>query len=55
MADFNKILTPGDYENGIINVVVEIHRCLSFMLRSKVVEELLIVEPGEFRKSQVGS
>lgn len=24
MADFNKILTPGDYENGIINVVVEI-------------------------------
>lgn len=24
MADFNKILTPGDVENGIINVVVEI-------------------------------
>ena len=24
MADFNKILTPGDYQNGIINVVVEI-------------------------------
>ncbi len=24
MADFNKILTPGDYENGIVNVVVEI-------------------------------
>lgn len=24
MADFNKILTPGDYENGEINVVVEI-------------------------------
>lgn len=24
MADFNKILTPGDYENGTINVVVEI-------------------------------
>ncbi len=24
MADFNKILTPGDYKNGIINVVVEI-------------------------------
>ena len=24
MADFNKILTPGDYENGIVNVVNEI-------------------------------
>lgn len=24
MADFNKILTPGDFENGEINVVVEI-------------------------------
>lgn len=24
MADFNKILTPGDWENGEINVVVEI-------------------------------
>lgn len=24
MADFNKILTPGDYDNGQINVVVEI-------------------------------
>ncbi len=24
MADFNKILTPGDYENGVVNVVIEI-------------------------------
>ena len=24
MADFNKILSPGDYENGEINVVIEI-------------------------------
>ena len=24
MADFNKLLTPGDYENGEINVVIEI-------------------------------
>jgi inorganic pyrophosphatase len=24
MADFNKILTPGDYQNGEINVVIEI-------------------------------
>ena len=24
MADFNKILTPGDYKNGLINVVIEI-------------------------------
>ena len=24
MADFNKVLTPGDYENGEVNVVIEI-------------------------------
>lgn len=24
MADFNQVLTPGDYENGIVNTVVEI-------------------------------
>lgn len=24
MADFNKILTPGDYKDGLVNVVVEI-------------------------------
>lgn len=24
MADFNKVLTPGDYENGLVNTVVEI-------------------------------
>ena len=24
MADFNKVLTPGDVENGVINVVIEI-------------------------------
>lgn len=24
MADFNKVLTPGDYQNGEVNVVVEI-------------------------------
>lgn len=24
MADFNKVLTPGDYQNGVINTVVEI-------------------------------
>ena len=24
MADFNQVLTPGDYENGEITVVVEI-------------------------------
>ena len=24
MADFNKVLTPGDVENGLVNVVVEI-------------------------------
>ena len=24
MADFNKVLTPGDYESGELNVVIEI-------------------------------
>ena len=24
MADFNKVLTPGDYQNGFVNTVVEI-------------------------------
>lgn len=24
MADFNKVLTPGDYEKGELNVVIEI-------------------------------
>ena len=24
MADFNKVLTPGDYQNGVVNTVVEI-------------------------------
>lgn len=24
MADFNKVLTPGDYRNGVVNTVVEI-------------------------------
>ena len=24
MADFNQVLTPGDYQNGIVNTVVEI-------------------------------
>ncbi len=26
MPDFNKILTPGDYENGVVNTVVEISK-----------------------------
>jgi inorganic pyrophosphatase len=24
MADFNQVLSPGDYENGLVNTVVEI-------------------------------
>ncbi len=24
MADFNKVLEPGDYQNGVVNTVVEI-------------------------------
>ena len=32
MADFNKILTPGDYKNGEINVVIEILKTISLFL-----------------------
>lgn len=53
MADFNKILTPGDYENGEINVVVEIPTGSNHKIewdREKACFMLDRVEPIAFAK-----
>ena len=53
MADFNKILTPGDVENGVVNVVVEIPQGSSHKIewnRELAVMQLDRVEPQIFAK-----
>jgi inorganic pyrophosphatase len=53
VADFNKILTPGDIENGIINVVVEIPEGSNNKIewnREKAIFQLDRVEPAIFAK-----
>lgn len=53
MADFNKILTPGDIDGGVINVVVEIPTGSSHKIewnRSLAVFQLDRVEPAIFAK-----
>ena len=53
MADFNQILTPGDIDDGIINVVVEIPACSSHKIewnRDLAVMQLDRVEPAIFAK-----
>ena len=53
MADFNQILTPGDVENGIVNVVVEIPQGSSHKIewnRELAVMQLDRVEPVIFAK-----
>lgn len=53
MADFNKILTPGDVDNGIINAVVEIPAGSSHKIewnRELAVFQLDRVEPTIFAK-----
>ncbi len=53
MADFNKILTPGDYQNGIVNVVIEIPTGSSHKIewnRELAVFQLDRVEPAIFAK-----
>lgn len=53
MADFNKILTPGDVDGGIINVVVEIPTGSSHKVewnRDLAVFQLDRVEPAIFAK-----
>ncbi len=53
MADFNKILTPGDIDGGVINVVVEIPTGSSHKIewnRELAVMQLDRVEPAIFAK-----
>ncbi|RYF28841.1 MAG: inorganic diphosphatase [Chloroflexi bacterium] len=53
MADFNQILTPGDVENGIINVVIEIPAGSSHKIewnRDLAVMQLDRVDPAIFAK-----
>lgn len=53
MADFNKVLTPGDVDGGIINVVVEIPAGSSHKIewnRDLAVMQLDRVEPAIFAK-----
>lgn len=53
MADFNQILTPGDVENGIVNVVVEIPQGSNHKIewnRQLAVMQLDRVEPAIFTK-----
>jgi inorganic pyrophosphatase len=53
MADFNEILDPGDYENGLINVVIEIGAGSNNKIewnRKLATFELDRVEPDAFPK-----
>ena len=53
MADFNKILTPGDIDNGLVNVVIEIPTGSSNKIewnRDLAVFQLDRVEPTLFAK-----
>lgn len=53
MADFNKILDAGDYESGVVNVVVEIPAGSSHKIewnRELAVFQLDRVEPAVFAK-----
>lgn len=53
MADFNKVLTPGDVDNGMVNVVVEIPTGSSHKIewnRELALMQLDRVEPAIFAK-----
>lgn len=53
MTDFNKVLTPGDVENGVINTVVEIPKWSTLKIewnREVAAFELDRVEPSIFAK-----
>lgn len=53
MADFNKVLTPGDYENGLVNTVVEISEGSYLKIewdRERAAFMLDRVEPSIFAK-----
>lgn len=53
MADFNKVLTPGNVDNGVVNVVIEIPQGSSHKIewnRQLAVMQLDRVEPAIFAK-----
>jgi inorganic pyrophosphatase len=53
MADFNQVLTPGDYENGVVNTVVEISEGSRLKIewdRKRAAFTLDRVEPQIFAK-----
>lgn len=53
MADFNKVLEPGDYQNGLVNTVVEIPEGSILKIewdRKRAAFMLDRVEPGIFAK-----
>lgn len=53
MADFNQVLTPGDYQNGVVNTVVEIPEGSNLKIewdRERAVFVLDRVEPKIFAK-----
>jgi inorganic pyrophosphatase len=53
MADFNKVLTPGDWQNGTVNVVIEIPQGSILKIeyrRDTATFEIDRVEPGIFPK-----
>ena len=53
MADFNQVLTPGDYQNGIVNTVIEIPKWSTLKIewdRKNAAFKLDRVEPSIFAK-----
>ena len=53
MADFNQVLTPGDYQSGTVNIVVEISKGSMLKIewdRKRAAFMLDRVEPGIFAK-----
>lgn len=53
MADFNQVLTPGDYQNGTVNIVIEIPQGSILKIewdRGRAAFMLDRVEPGIFAK-----
>lgn len=53
MADFNQVLTPGDYQNGVVNIVVEIPQGSILKIewdRGRAAFMLDRVEPAIFAK-----
>src|SRR5688572_20977174 len=53
MADFNQVLTPGDYQSGTVNTVVEISQGSTLKIewdRKRACFMLDRVEPGIFAK-----